>query len=252
MTHRPNARLVVRPVRFTDQVEEMRDLLQLLGLVVAVEGDRGGWSELVAGHGMVALHAASGSQIGARSGQTTLSFQTDDADRLAQALRTAGFDDAHVYDEGYGRVLGVTDPLGEEVAVDEYSDDLYGYRLVESGDPDPALTVVPVRFTDDAVAYARFLRALGLTGDPDPDYSTFETPSAHGLVGVHRRYDPLPIVGGPGAAAHLTFLTTRDLRPIEQRLRAAGHGFERVDEDFGSFLDVVDPDGMSVQVHRLA
>ena len=119
------------------------------------------------------------------------------------------------------------------------------------GAPRPGLRVVPVRFTADAASYAGFLRAFGLSGQPDPSFAVFEAAAgAHGAVGVHHVYsDDLPIAGGPGAGVHPTFATTEDLEVLAARLAAAGFPSTRTDEDFGSFLDLTDPDGMSVQVH---
>lgn len=45
-------------------------------------------------------------------------------------LHDAGFSDAHIIDEAYGRALAVTDPQGESVYVNERMQDTYGYRVV--------------------------------------------------------------------------------------------------------------------------
>jgi predicted enzyme related to lactoylglutathione lyase len=249
------AGVVVRPVRFTDDIPAMRSFLELLGLASRVESEAGGWVQMVAEGGMVALHSAERSDVGACHGQTNLSFETDDADLLRQALLDAGFADATVYDEGYGRVLSVTDPLGEDVHVDEYSDDPYGFKLHDIDRAAEGTRVVPVRFTNEAARYGSFLRALGLTGTPAEDYCTFSaSDGAHGSVGVHYVYDDtLPIVPGPGANAHLTFTSTEDLDALADRLRRAGADDARVvREDFGGFVTVTDPDGQNVQVHESA
>lgn len=244
MTSEPS--LVVRPVRFTDRVEEMRELLELLGLRPRLESERGGWVDLDGSSGLMALHSAAGSATGGLPGESRLSFECSDATDLARRLHAAGFADATVVDEAYGRVLTVTDPLGAEVQVDEVQDDLYGYRRHAPAPSD--LGVVPVRFTDRSEDYHRFLAALGLAGEPAPDgYTTYGAPD-RGWVGVHREYDPLPIVASAYASVHLTFVAP-DIDGVEARLRAAGVELERFDEDFGSFLDLTDPDGQSIQVH---
>lgn len=245
------SQVVVRPVRFTDRVDKVAAFLQLIGLVRRIESTSGGWVELVGDAGMVALHDADSALFEHPRGQTYLAFEADDVDDLASRLRVAGFHDAAVHDEDYGRVLTVTDPLGQLLNVDEHADDLYGYRVVEGGAPRTGLRVVPVRFADDAAAYAVFLRALGLSGEPDESFALFEAAGgAHGAVGVHHRHSDLPFPDGPGARVHLTFVTTEDLAALAGRLDAAGFASRRTDEEFGSFLDLTDPDGTSVQVRR--
>lgn len=243
--------IVVRPLRFTDRLPAMRAFLELLGLRPRIESDGGAWLDLVGAAGMVALHTAATSDVGAASGETKLSFEVADAEALRARLTDGGYD-ATVYDEAYGRVVEVTDPLGAAVMIDERSDDLYGYLrhdVPDSGVAPPV--VVPVRFTDDAEGYHRFLGGCGLTGTPAPGgYATYDS-GGHGLVGVHYVYgDDLPILGD-GAACHLTLATGEDLAEVQARLEVAGHRYERIDEDFGSFLDITDPDGQSVQVHAV-
>jgi uncharacterized glyoxalase superfamily protein PhnB len=246
--------IVVCPVRFTDRIEAMREFLMVLGLAPRVESERGGWVDLVAGGGMVALHEASSSDLGALPGETTLSFEVDDADAVAESLRSAGFADAHVHDENYGRALTVTDPLGDLILLNERSGDLYGYRMHDPDRCHPGTRVVPVRFTDEAMAYARFLNALGLRGEPDPSYAQFAAAEGdHGSVGVHHVFgEDLPVVPGPGGTVQLTLTATEDLQLLVERLRKGGYDdAEVVQEDFGSLVSVTDPDGQSVRVHEL-
>jgi len=244
------SRIVVRPVRFTDRVEEVAAFLELIGLMRRVETTSGGWVELAADAGVVALHDTAAALTEHPSGQTYLAFEAGDVDDVATRLHAAGSADASVHDEDYGRVLTVTDPLGEVVDVDEHTEDPYGYRVVEGGVPRAGLRVVPVRFTDGHEEYAGFLRALGLTGESDPSFARFDAADgAHGSVGVHHLPADLPFPDGPGVRVHLTFATTEDLDALAARLEVAGVPSTRTDEDFGSFLDLTDPDGASVQVH---
>jgi hypothetical protein len=46
---------------------------------------------------------------------------------LQDRLVAAGFTDAHIVDEAYGRTLFVTDPDGVWVAIDGAQTDLHGY-----------------------------------------------------------------------------------------------------------------------------
>ena len=48
--------IVVRPVRFTDDVPAMQAFLELLGLQPRIEFNRPGWVDLAGSAGLVALH----------------------------------------------------------------------------------------------------------------------------------------------------------------------------------------------------
>lgn len=213
--------LVVRPVRFTDRIQPMRDLLVLLGLRQRLETERGGWIDLVGADGMVALHDAAGSVTGARPGETHLSFECEDASALARRLHVAGYDDATVVDEAYGRALLVTGPTGEQVQVDERSDDLYGYR--RHAPTDSEVGVVVVRVSDRPDDERRLLEALG-------------------AADVSGRVE---VVAGAGEAR--LELVAPDLDAVAARLGAAGVPVTRYDAP-APYLEVVDPDGESIRV----
>lgn len=173
----------VRPVRFTGRVDRMREFLTVLGLAPRVESERGGWVDLAAGSGLVALHDAATSDTGGRPGETRLSFEVADLRVVADALRTAGFGEPASWDESYGRMLAVRDPLGELVLLDERSDDDYGYRRHRPR-PDGRLHVLPLRYAR-ATDYAPFLAALGLTARPGGSdwWQVYEGPG--GRVALH-------------------------------------------------------------------
>jgi hypothetical protein len=249
-----NATVVVRPVRFTDNVQAMQGFLETLGLRPRIMAEAGGWVEMVAGGGMVALHGAATSDHGATSGETSLAFEADDVTGLAQRLLDAAVEDVTVYDEAYGKVLTCADPLGDTVTVDGRSDDLYGYRVVEADTPAASLRVVPVRFTEPQGPYGPWLEALGLSrvAGGDDGYVMYAAGGGeHGYVGLHHVYsDDLPIVPGP-AAVHLTFATDEPLDDLAARLVAASFtDAVVVHEDFGSMLRVTDADGRECQVHE--
>jgi hypothetical protein len=241
-------------VRFTDNIDEMRAFLEILGLRARIESERGGWVDMVAGYGIVALHDAATSDTGGVSGETRLSFEADDLDELARRLDAAGVADVTVYDEAYGRSLRCRDPLGDEIRVDGRSDDLFGYALHEA-EGDERWRVMPVRFTDPHGPYGGFLVALGLVrqGAPDESFVIHVGPQDAGQVGLHHTYEgELPLVPGPGAV-HLTFETTEPLDEVADRL--VGKDFEDAvvtSEDWGSMLTVTDPDGREMQVHEPA
>ena len=244
--------IVVRPVRFTDNIEPMRAFLELIGLQPRLESVRGGWVELVADGGTVALHSAATSDSGMVQGQTTLAFEADDLDVLAQALIDSAVPDVTVYDEAYGRVLTFTDPLGDRLAVDERMTDPYGYRVLPGGKP-VGPKVMPVRFCDPAGPYGSLLGVLGLQplGEINEYYVSFAAAGGeHGLVGLHHVFaGDLPIVPGSGSV-QLTFESAEPLVEIADRLTGNGFTPELHMEDFGSLLSVTDPDGQPVQVHE--
>lgn len=70
--------MVVRPLRFTNNVKEMQGFLEAIGLRPRIESLEGNWVDMVAGGGMVALHSAETSVTGAKPGQTSLSFEAAD------------------------------------------------------------------------------------------------------------------------------------------------------------------------------
>jgi hypothetical protein len=244
--------ILVRPVRFTDNIEPMRAFLELLGLRPRIESVRGSWVELVADGGIVALHSAATSDSGAMQGKTSLAFEADDLDAVAQALDDAAVPDVTVYDEAYGRVLTFTDPLGDTLAIDERIRDLYGFRALP-GDKPVGPKVMPVRFADPAGPYGRLLQVLGLqpVGEINEYYVNFAAADGeHGLVGLHRLFaGELPIVPGSGSV-QLMFESAEPLNQIAARLEGAGFAPQLRTEDFGSLLSVTDPDGQPVQVHE--
>ncbi len=155
---------VARPVRFTDDIPAMQAFLERFGLQPRITSDRPGWVDLAGAAGLVALHSAKDSTTGAIHGETRLSFELEDADAAAAALRGAGFD-VSVIDESWGRTLELIDPDGRTMLCDERSDDLYGYT---AHPVDPARLgplVVPVCRTSDPTAYGAMLKALGVGHD---------------------------------------------------------------------------------------
>jgi hypothetical protein len=233
MTRKRTDDCIVRPLRFTDDIPAMRAFLELLGLAPRVESQRGGWLAMVSGAGMLALHDAASSTTGSRPGETGLSFEGADLEALATRLSDAGWTDATIWDEAYGRVLSVTDPDGEQIWVDGYSDDDYGYRI-HRPDRDWRWAVMPVRSTAAPGEYVRFLGCFGLEPGPnDPD------PVVGGHVGLVR------LVAG-SEPTRLGFATEEPLDAVAERLRSAGHADAAVAPER---LTVTDPDGQPVVVY---
>jgi catechol 2,3-dioxygenase-like lactoylglutathione lyase family enzyme len=242
--------LVVRPVRFTDNVEEMRHFLEVLGLRPRIESNSGGWVDLLAASGMVALHSAKDSLRGSPSGVTALSFEASDIDALADRLRAAAVRDVTVYDEAYGRVLVCTDPFGDQIAVDERADDLYGYRRHDAQQPASSLVAVVVRFCDLDGPYATFLTALGLHVRGATDYvAAYEPDPAGGQVLLHPPAEGMPPFAEEPGAARLSFETGEPMEVIGERLSEAGFPVTLCDQSFGRTLEVMDADGLAIEVH---
>ncbi|KQX63692.1 VOC family protein [Angustibacter sp. Root456] len=229
--------VTLRPVRFTADVRGGQQFAQLLGLASRVESGRGGWVDLVAGGGgMLALHDATTSASRQPSGRTTLSAECDDADALAERLRFAGFDDATVYDEAYGRVLVVTDPNGAQVAVDQRASDLHGYRERDASGADPRWRVRVLVRAQDPAAYRAFTQALGVDGLVDVLPGAPQVASSLGPDGARHR----------AAVVELVLVTSEPLVQVEARLRGAGHDDAMEGDD--DALEVIDPDGVRLVV----
>jgi hypothetical protein len=211
--------VVIRPLRFSADVDAMRAFLETLGLNSLIESERGGWTVLLAGRGAVSLHDAATSDTGGQPGQTSLTFEAEDIDELKDTLANAGYDDATIWDEAFGRVLSATAPDGTKLWIDERSKDMYGYKVHRTR-PDDRWSVTPGLLGVDQATWARLLDLLG-TGQR--------------------------VYYGPGAeyAVRLELTTTEDLGDVQQRLVAAGYASTRTDAG----LEIVDPDGQLVVVH---
>ena len=212
--------VVIRPLRFTDDVPAMRAFLERLGLRPRIESETGVWVELLAGRGMVALHDAASSSTGGRHGQTNLAFEAADIEQLRDKLESAGYDDATVFDEAFGRVLSLTGPDGMEMWIDERSKDLYGYKRLDSPG-DERWQVTPYLTGANQQAWEVFLDLIGA--------------------------EPRPLFGRPeaGWGVRLDLRTTENLDDVLQRMSTAGHAATRTDAG----LEIVDPDGQTVVVH---
>jgi hypothetical protein len=211
--------VVIRPLRFSADVDAMRAFLETLGLQARIESERGGWAVLLAGRGAVSLHDAATSDNGLPPGHTSLTFEAKDIDELKVTLENAGYDDATIWDEAFGRVLSAAAPDGTKLWIDERSKDLYGYKVHETR-PDERWSVTPRLLGADQAAWERLLTVLG----------------------TDQR-----VYFGPGVehAVRLELTTTEDLDAVQRRLAAAGYESTRTDDG----LEIVDPDGQIVLVH---
>ncbi|MET0423662.1 MAG: VOC family protein [Actinoplanes sp.] len=113
------------PVYFTGDLARTADFLAALGFGVEAEHRKGSWAELAAPSALLCLHAGPNDN-GMADGQTALSFESDeDPSAVAERLAGAGFPDAVVLDENFGRVLQVTGPDGTRVQINFSDRTLY-------------------------------------------------------------------------------------------------------------------------------
>jgi hypothetical protein len=214
--------VVIRALRFSNDVQAMRAFLETLGLRSRIESESGVWVDMVAGRGMIALHDAARSDTGDEPGRTRLTFEADDIDELRERLVAAGFEDASIFDEAFGRVLTAEGPDGAGLWIDERPKDLYGYKLHDAH-PDTRWSVTPLLGVSDQAGWERLLDTLG--GD-NPELAGF------------RPAGELEV--------QLELTTTEPLHEVADRLTATGYRPEQVDGG----LSVVDPDGQSLRVRQ--
>lgn len=113
------------PVYFTADMDRTLAFLAVLGLAPEAKHRNGGWVEMAAPHALLQLHG-SPSAMGTPPGVATLSFESDeDPDEVAARLINAGFADAAVLDENYGRIVQLTGPDGQQVQLNFSDRSLY-------------------------------------------------------------------------------------------------------------------------------
>lgn len=116
----------IMPVRYTDDIAALTRFCGVLGLTTNTASRAGSWVDLTAAGGMLGLHIASTAEETTAVGRCELSFQTDEPlEDVLDRLRAAGYLDAHIVDEAFGRSLRVTDPDGVPIQVDESDPSLY-------------------------------------------------------------------------------------------------------------------------------
>lgn len=241
------SQVILRPLRFTADVPAMRTFLETLGLRSRIESERGGWVDMVAGRGMTALHDSASSATCGRPGETRLSFEADDLADLSARLRDAGYDDATVWDEAYGRVLSVTAADATTIWIDERSNDLYGYRRHDAR-PDERWSVTPLLQVGDQPGWKAF---FGVLGGDIPDLIDYGPSGGGGPVAGADPVAGDPVAGADRTASfgvQLAFRTAEPLAEVERRLVGAGCDPARD----GAWLIVVDPDGRPVTVSAQA
>lgn len=112
------------PIRYVSDVAASQRFYTTLGLAAGPRSRPGGWSELHAGGGVLALHEADQADGGGRRVQ--LCFESTVAlEEVAKALEEAGYPHEGIVDENFGRSLSAADPDGLLVQVNEHDRELY-------------------------------------------------------------------------------------------------------------------------------
>lgn len=113
----------VFPIWFAADVEESARFLAALGLGAGAPSSS--WMELEGSGGAVGVHTTAATEQPRKGGECELAFATDEPlVDVQRRLFAAGFTDAHVIDETFGRSLRVTSPDGVVVRVNSYDADL--------------------------------------------------------------------------------------------------------------------------------
>jgi catechol 2,3-dioxygenase-like lactoylglutathione lyase family enzyme len=111
----------VLPIRYCADVAESTRFYRALGLELGSATRPGGWVELPAAAGILALHRVSG-----HAGGCELAFEADEPlEAVASRLTAAGYAPEPILDESFGRSLRVPDPDGVFVQVNESDRTLY-------------------------------------------------------------------------------------------------------------------------------
>jgi catechol 2,3-dioxygenase-like lactoylglutathione lyase family enzyme len=115
----------VMPIRYVADMAASIRFYEVLGLDAGDQSRSGNWAELPAAGGMVALHTALTSEnIG--PGEIELSFEAEEPlEKISERLTTAGFEHEAIVDEAFGRSLGVRDPDGVRLQINEHDRELY-------------------------------------------------------------------------------------------------------------------------------
>lgn len=112
----------VMPIRYSSDVAAMTRFYKVLGLRTGPVSRPGGWAELPADGGMLAVHRGSAED----TGRCELAFEAGEPlEQVAERLRAAGFEPGPVIDEGFGQSLRVRDPDQVWVQINRYDRELY-------------------------------------------------------------------------------------------------------------------------------
>lgn len=112
----------VVPIRYCSDVAAATRFYRAIGLDLGSTSRPGVWVELPAASGMLAIHGASGDEVGT----CELAFEADEPlEAIAARLRSAGFEPEPIMDENFGWSVRVRDPDGVWVQINLHDRELY-------------------------------------------------------------------------------------------------------------------------------
>ncbi|GAB3622047.1 hypothetical protein GCM10027418_01290 [Mariniluteicoccus endophyticus] len=241
--------------RSTGRFSETLAFLEALGLHRTVRWDSDGSAILWGRRGMVALFDAKQGDGRAPVGQTQLCFETVDLDLARDHLGGLGHRMVVWDDEGEQRSGGLQDPAGRGIFVRESMRDADDRGSEYERHP---IDVVAVRESADFATDEAFFGGFGFVRTYGDDaWASLEDPTDGGVIGLHAPWGAPQADGerspvGAPALVHLGFQTDGDLAPVAERLATAGFAAEYAADGPLEKLVVTDPDGVPVEIHRLA
>jgi catechol 2,3-dioxygenase-like lactoylglutathione lyase family enzyme len=241
----------VAVVRYTSDVARLAGFYEALGASRRTESRTGGFVDLVAGRGIVMVHAAADSQNRVPAGGAELSFEVDDLD---EAQRTLADLQPVRWDESYGEHLAIRDPRGDGIWIDAAMTDFYGYEL---HDPRPNdLELLATRFSNDLRRDAAFFASLGFAVRAGSSEHWTSLASSGGVIGLHPATGPLPAgprspdnPAAPPALVTISFETHEPLPQLHDRLLNRGIACALDADGPAPHVTVTDPDGVEIEIH---
>lgn len=230
------AGLTVRPIRFTAHPAVFGRMLRGLGAVELASTTE--QTVYRAGLGLLAVRGCAPDD--ARAGLTLMGFECADPDQVALAhpfLTEDADRQSRSATAGDGVVI-TFDPPADGPPADDAPDDDAPDDEPRIGEPDSALTVVPIWMTTEVSAAAAALSTLGfarrLSSDSGVWVDLAGHGDAHGLVAVHHEDGDADII--------LAFEYSADLGELQSRMRRYGVDAPIVDENYARTLRLPDPD----------
>jgi hypothetical protein len=249
--------LRVRPIHFTSRLDAWERLLTGLGLVKTV--DEPTWREFDAGSGRLALHFVE--EGSPQDGTTALGVEVGDLKEFARRTKesgaagssTAGGTTAELIEADHGPSCRITAAGGFSFLADPATRASDG-SWAGSADADPAIAVVGVWFSEDAVAAAQTLRDIGARPRPVPGGAAgnagIDLDTAESEAFTAKNGGILMLGAGTGAgSAGLGFEYAGDFDALRQRLGEAGHEAAVLEEALVPTLHVANPDADGTAAH---
>lgn len=111
------------PIVWVTDVETSTDFYRRLGGTPIPESASENWVELWMGGARIALHRAETLPDEAQSRVSLCFYAEEPLERIEARLRDAGVDPEEIVEESFGRHLGLRDPDGLRIQIDEHARD---------------------------------------------------------------------------------------------------------------------------------